>query len=155
MNAEHTEESGASQSSGPAANQPPAVHLDASGKAAPPRANGELVFASPWESRVFGLTMALCEREVFSWQEFRELLIDEIGAWDLSHPSGQAAAESSADTIEYSYYDHWLAALEGCLVAKGICESGAIAALAGTLAQRPAGHDHVHPHSHPHPDSEA
>ena len=34
------------------------------GVAAPPRANGELVFAAPWESRVFGVTMALREAGV-------------------------------------------------------------------------------------------
>ena len=31
--------------------------LDATGKAAPPRVNGELVFQAPWERRVFGLTL--------------------------------------------------------------------------------------------------
>ena len=28
---------------------------------APPRSNGELVFAAPWESRLFGMTLALHE----------------------------------------------------------------------------------------------
>ena len=46
--------------------------------AAPPRANGELVFAAPWESRVFGLAAALRERGLFSWDEFRAELIAAI-----------------------------------------------------------------------------
>mgnify|MGYP000392023945 CR=1 FL=1 len=37
----------------------PAAVLDIDGPAAPPRSNGELVFAEPWESRAFGLAMAL------------------------------------------------------------------------------------------------
>ena len=37
----------------------PGYLLDSSGPAAPPRDNGELVFAAPWESRAFGLALAL------------------------------------------------------------------------------------------------
>ena len=33
--------------------------LDTEGPAAPPRANGELVFTAPWQSRIFGTTMHL------------------------------------------------------------------------------------------------
>ena len=35
--------------------------MDIEGSAAPPRANGELVFAEPWESRAFAMAVALCE----------------------------------------------------------------------------------------------
>ena len=35
------------------------AELDRDGPAAPPRRNGELVFAAPWERRLFGVTMAL------------------------------------------------------------------------------------------------
>jgi hypothetical protein len=52
--------------------------LDRDGPAAPPRRNGELVFAAPWERRLFGVTMALHERGVFAWGEFSAHLIDEI-----------------------------------------------------------------------------
>jgi hypothetical protein len=33
--------------------------LDSVGPATPPRDNGELVFAAPWESQAFGLALAL------------------------------------------------------------------------------------------------
>ena len=36
---------------------------EAEGPAAPPRANGELVFEAPWESRAFGIAIALVERQ--------------------------------------------------------------------------------------------
>ena len=55
-----------------------AERLDLDGPAAPPRRNGELVFEAPWESRLFGLTMALHEAGAFSWDEFRSRLIAEI-----------------------------------------------------------------------------
>jgi len=62
--------------------------LDIEGPAAPPRANGELVFAEPWEGRAFGLTMALADRGVLSYDAFREVLITRIAAWEADHPVG-------------------------------------------------------------------
>ena len=108
--------------------------LDAAGKAAPPRRNGELVFAAPWESRLFGLTLALCEAKAFEWEEFRLLLIEEIGA-------SEAAARAPAD---WSYYACWQAAFERLLAAKGLCAPPELAARVRTLSTRPPGHDHRH-----------
>jgi nitrile hydratase accessory protein len=106
--------------------------LDASGPAAPPRRNGELVFAAPWESRVFGITMALYEQGRFEWDEFRGRLIAAIGREERAHPVG----------AQFPYYACWLAALEELLAAKGVCAEEALRARAGALAARPAGHDH-------------
>jgi hypothetical protein len=36
--------------------------LDIEGPVAPPRSNGELVFAEPWESRAFAAALALYEQ---------------------------------------------------------------------------------------------
>ena len=49
------------------------LSLDAEleGPASPPRDNGEIVFAAPWERRVFGLTVAACRSGVFDWETFR------------------------------------------------------------------------------------
>ncbi len=79
--------------------------------AAPPRANGELAFAAPWESRVFGLAAALRERGVFDWDEFRAELIAEIRAWE----------ERSGRAEDFRYYACWQAALERLLARKGAC----------------------------------
>ncbi len=53
--------------------------LDSSGAAAPPRDNGELVFAAPWESRAFGVALALHDAGRIEWEDFRQTLIAEIG----------------------------------------------------------------------------
>ena len=106
--------------------------LDVEGPAAPPRANGELVFEAPWESRVFALTLTLCERGPIEWEEFRELLIAEISAWDRDPPPG----------APYRYWDRWLAALERLLERKGLCAGAELEDLTRTLAARPHGHDH-------------
>src|SRR5437667_4205996 len=86
--------------------------LDFAGPSAPPRKNGELVFDSPWEARLFGLTMALHEAGLFEWEEFRQRLIAEIADWE-HHNAG-------ADT-PWSYYERWLAAFEKLIEDRGLC----------------------------------
>ncbi|MEU0818426.1 nitrile hydratase accessory protein [Streptomyces mirabilis] len=56
--------------------------LDIDGTAAPPRANGELVFSEPWESRAFGMAVALYEASAFTWPQFQSALIARIAAWE-------------------------------------------------------------------------
>ena len=110
--------------------------LDEAGPAAPPRENGELVFAAPWESRVFGLAVTLHERGLFAWEAFRERLIAEIGAFDAS---GRPASE-------WSYYACWQRALEGVLAERGVVGTGELERRATEFAARPPGHDHGHEH---------
>ncbi len=56
----------------------PNVDVDLGGPAAPPRDNGGIVFAAPWERRVFGLTLALCRSDVCEWETSRQSLIRHI-----------------------------------------------------------------------------
>ncbi len=103
------------------------------GTAAPPRRNGELVFGAPWESRVFGLTLALCEAGLFQWEEFRRRLCEEIAA-------GESRARPAAEGE--GYYAHWQAACERLLSEKGLCTAFELETCVRTLAARPDGHDH-------------
>ena len=107
--------------------------LDVEGPAAPPRRNGELVFAAPWESRAFGLAMALHDRGLFEWEAFRQQLII-------------AVARAEAVGAEFSYYRCWLEALQTLLAASGLVDVAAVEERAGALACRPPGHDHRHGH---------
>lgn len=80
------------------------------GTAALPRKNGELVFNTPWESRAFGMAVALYEQGRYQhWDEFRERLIAEISAWERHHREREEP---------WNYYERWLAALERLLVEK-------------------------------------
>jgi nitrile hydratase accessory protein len=72
-----------------------------------PRRNGELVFAAPWEGRIFGLAVALSENRAFAWDDFRDHLVAEI-----------AAAEEHGD--DSSYYERWLASFERLLLDTGV-----------------------------------
>ena len=107
--------------------------LDAEGPAAPPRRNGELVFQSPWESRLFGVTIALHRSGRFEWDEFRQLLIDEIARWERLSPD---------DRGEWAYYERWQAALERLLAEQGLCATDQLERRVDELKRRPAGHDH-------------
>ncbi|MFJ6707304.1 MULTISPECIES: nitrile hydratase accessory protein [unclassified Streptomyces] len=102
--------------------------LDAEGPAAPPRSNGELVFAEPWESRVFGMAVSLHESGAFTWPRFQAALIARIAAAPPDEP--------------YRYYRLWLAALEDVLAGMDAVSADEVTARARALARRPAGHDH-------------
>jgi len=113
--------------------------LDLHGPAAPPRSNGELVFAEPWEGRAFGLAMALTERGVVSYDDFRAALIARIAAWEGGqHEPGEP----------YSYYRCWLQAIEQVLADEDLVGVADVAGRAASYALRPAGHDHGHDHDH-------
>jgi nitrile hydratase accessory protein len=115
---------------------PKAIALDAQGPAAPPRENGELVFETPWESRLFGLTMALHGSGRFEWEEFRQRLIEEIASWE--------SAASERPRARFRYYERWQAALERLLSDKGLCARADLDRRSGELAARPPNHDHDH-----------
>jgi nitrile hydratase accessory protein len=76
------------------------------GDAALPRKNGELVFAAPWEGRAFGLAVALNDRGLYDWDDFRDRLKANVAA-------GDASGDPS------TYYERWLAALEALLLDRG------------------------------------
>lgn len=123
---------------------PALVDLDVDEDSAPPRANGELVFAEPWESRAFGMAVTLHDAGLFAWPQFQAALIARIAAWEDDHPEGEC----------YSYYAQWLGALEDVLAGDGTVFTDEITQRAGELLQRPAGHDHRdddgHGHGHGH-----
>jgi nitrile hydratase accessory protein len=110
--------------------------LDAHGTAAPPRQNGTLVFAEPWERRVFGVAMALHQAGRFEWEDFRQRLIAAIAEWEAEHPDGEG----------YRYYDRWLVALQRVAYDADLVSVGEHEARVAAFATRPAGHDHEHPH---------
>jgi nitrile hydratase accessory protein len=118
----------------------PTLELDIEGPAAPPRSNGELVFAAPWEGRAFGLTMALVDAGAISYETFRAELIEQIAAWEAAPPPGEC----------FSYYRCWLQALERVVTAAGLVSGGDIRERSVAFVARPAGHDHRHDHDHEH-----
>ncbi len=74
------------------------------------------MFPEPWAAEAFAMTVHLHERGLFSWGEWAEALSTEV------HRPGRV--EDGSD-----YFDCWVAALSGVLVAKGIADAGVILAL--------------------------
>jgi nitrile hydratase accessory protein len=107
-----------------------AIDADLEGQLSPPRDNGELVFAAPWERRVFGLTVALCRSPACDWESFRQRLIARI-AQDGSRP----------------YWQSWAGALEDVLADTDAFTRAELGARQEELLARPPGHDH-HDHHH-------
>jgi nitrile hydratase accessory protein len=127
---------------GPGGHADTAYLLDSTGPAAPPRDNGELTFAAPWEGQAFGLALALQESGQIGWEDFRRRLIAEIGSW-------QAAAGG-----EWSYYGCWLSALERMVSERELVGGDELRARAEVLAARPP--DHGPPgHRHDGPQHQA
>ena len=108
---------------------------DLRGDLALPRANGELVFAQPWQARAFGIAVALNESGAYPWRDFHASLAREIAA----QGSGEAADQ---------YYARWLTALETLLTERGILSHAEIAARASQCAAANAHDDHHDDHNH-------
>jgi nitrile hydratase accessory protein len=89
------------------------------GRAAPPRKNGELVFDAPWESRAFGMAVALYEQGAYRWEEFSARLAIEIVA-DAGNGPPNEAVLPVAPEAEAAYYGRWLEALQTLLIEKGL-----------------------------------
>lgn len=104
------------------------------GASALPRRNGELVFEAPWESRAFGVAIALHDVGAIDFEAFRTRLIAEIG-------------EAGAGESGGAYYTCWLRALERLLLEREIVSAAEIEARSAAIA-----HAWTHDHEHPHDD---
>ncbi len=90
------------------------IAADTTSPAAIPRLNGEPVFNEPWESRVFGIAVGLCERGYYPWSEFQAGLIAEISAADARHEQS-------------TYYERFLRVLQKLIIEKNVCAAEEIA----------------------------
>jgi nitrile hydratase accessory protein len=96
-----------------------------------PRRNGELVFEEPWESRAFGLAVALHHAGVVEWEAFRARLIDAISAREREPREAEG----------WNYYARWHEALETLIVERGLVAPDEIERRAVAIAHERA-HDH-------------
>ena len=120
----------------------------ADGPAALPRLNGELVFQAPWESRAFGVAIALHDAGAIDHETLRSRLIAEIAAHALEHGTGEDGS---------GYYERWLDALQHVLVEREIVSQAEIGERSAEIAHAWAhdhGHDHPHDHGHRHSGEE-
>jgi nitrile hydratase accessory protein len=89
-----------------------------------PQDKGEPVFAEPWQAQAFALAVKLSEQGCFTWKEWAAALANQLNA---------AAGSGEPDDGSH-YYDHWLAALEHLVTAKGLADSAGLIARKGAWA---------------------
>ena len=70
------------------------------------------MFAEPWQAQAFALAVKLSEQGHFTWKEWAAALADELKAAEPDDGS--------------RYYEHWLAALERLVIAKGLSNPAAM-----------------------------
>ena len=108
----------------PLTSQPIRIDADLEDAVSPPRENGELVFAAPWERRVFGIAITLCRSGTCDWEQFRSRLIHHTAADD-----------------QRGYWRNWAAALEDVL-ADTVVQRAELDERHRRLSERPHGFDH-------------
>lgn len=74
------------------------------------------VFTEPWEAQAFALAVKLSDLGYFTWKEWAAALADEL----------KSAAERGEPDDGSRYYQHWLAALERLVTAKGLTSASAM-----------------------------
>lgn len=91
--------------------------LDAPAFSRIPRDGDGPVFAEPWQAQAFALTVRLSAEGHFTWSEWAKVLSEQFRA---------AAARGEPDDGTH-YYEHWLAALETLVAAKGLISPSGLA----------------------------
>src|SRR5260370_9148204 len=110
-----------------------------------PRDEGGPVFAEPWQAQAFALAVKLSERGYFTWKEWAAALAEELKfAADRGEPDDGA-----------HYYEHWLAALERLVTAKGLSDPAPMRARKQALPHAYRHPPHCKPvaHAAPHPNA--
>ena len=74
------------------------------------------MFAEPWQAQVFALAVKLSEAGCFTWKEWAAALAAEL----------KAAADRGEPDDGSRYYEHWTAALEKLVEAKGLLDAAAL-----------------------------
>jgi nitrile hydratase accessory protein len=103
----------------------PEPGLDLEGSAAYPRRNGQPEFAAPWQSRAFGMAMALHQSGAIDWEEFREKLVQRIAAAERA-----TEGELASDEDGFLYYERWMGALTELLIERGVLDASELGARA-------------------------
>ena len=81
-----------------------------------PRDQGGPVFAEPWQAQAFALAVRLTEQGHFTKNDWAAALGDQIKAAEQRGEAGDGSR----------YYEHWLAALETLVAAKGLTTHNAL-----------------------------
>ena len=97
-----------------------------------PRDAAGPVFAAPWQAQAFALAVHLHAQGLFSWSQWADALAAEIRA-------------AGGDDDGSRYYEHWLAALEKLVAARGATDRASLQARAAAWSRAAAATPHGQP----------
>ena len=106
-----------------------------------PSRPGEEPFAEPWELRAFAMAVAAYHNGQYEWSEFQLSLIESIRRWE--------AEGGDPDAAPWSYYEHWLTALETVLAGNGVLSEAALDERTREVLATPRARNHHEPHYEP------
>jgi nitrile hydratase accessory protein len=98
----------------------------------------ERSFDEPWELRAFAMAVAAYHAGQYEWSEFQLSLIDSIKKWEV---------EGGAEP--WSYYEHWLAALETVLAGNGALSDAVLDDRTKAVLSTPRNANHHEAHREP------
>ena len=95
-------------------------------------------FDHPWEVRAFAMAVAAYHSGQYEWSEFQLSLIDSIKRW-----------EAEGGTEPWSYYEHWLEALETVLAGNGALSDALLDDQTRAVLATPKNANHHEAHREP------
>lgn len=101
----------------------------------------QLSFESPWEIRAFALAVTAYHAKKFDWGQFQSALIASISEWE--------ARGGDRESDPWSYYEHWLVALEDVMVEAGDLDPAALDVRTAEVLATPANRNHHEAHPEP------
>jgi nitrile hydratase accessory protein len=101
----------------------------------PRDAQGSPVFRAPWEAQAFAMVVRLHEAGHFTWTEWAAALAEQIRR-------AQAAGDPD---LGDTYYQHWLAACEHLVIAKGLVSADELARRKGEWSEAASSTPHGAP----------
>jgi nitrile hydratase accessory protein len=99
---------------------------------------GERSFEHPWELRAFAMAVAAYHNGQYEWSEFQLSLIDSIRRW-----------EQGTGSEPWSYYEHWLTALETVLAGSGALSESTLDERTKAVLATPRTANHHEAHREP------
>jgi nitrile hydratase accessory protein len=107
----------------------------------PGGSDAERSFEQPWELRAFAIAVAAHHNRQYEWSEFQLSLIESIKRWETDRPSDGSEP--------WSYYEHWLTALETVLAGNGLLSDASLDDATRAVLSTPRNANHQEAHREP------
>ena len=106
-----------------------------------PGASDDKAFEHPWELRAFAMAVAAYHEGHYEWSDFQLSLVESIRNWE---------SDGGDDGVSpWSYYDHWLIALETVLADNGALSDAALDERTKLILATPKNANHHEAHREP------